>query len=221
MVNYLTLLGWSPRDGREFIDVAACVDQFRLEDVSHSPAFFDVKKLTHMNGDYIRNLDLDAFIARALPWVTPWASSWQPSLAPPWNAQQFDDTKWRLIAPLVQTRVTRLDEIGDMVDFLFLPDAPMNEDAFRKAIGDDSDARTLLRDVAEVFVNAPWAPESLMAAVTEVGERHGRNLRKTQAPVRCAVTGKTVGPPLFESLALVGREETVRRLHAAAERVVP
>ncbi len=78
-VNYLALLGWSPRGDEEIVPLATLIEQFRLEDVSHSPAFFDVKKLRHMNGEYVRALSVDEFIRVSAPWVRPWSANWRPS----------------------------------------------------------------------------------------------------------------------------------------------
>ncbi len=218
-VNYLALLGWSPRGDEEKVPMSQLVSEFRLEDVSHSPAFFDVKKLQHMNGEYIRELPLEEFITRSLPWVNPVAGEWRPSnLVLPWTEQQFDRTRYESIAPLVQERISLMSEIAPMVDFLFLPEAPMQDDAFAKAIAKDEIARVILRELVTELDSVAWQRDSLHALVVAVGERHEWNLRKTQAPVRCAVTGRLVGPPLFESMELLGRDETIRRIKQAVER---
>src|ERR1019366_5422694 len=77
-VNYLALLGWSPRGDEEIVALSSIIEQFRLEDVSHSPAFFDVKKLSHMNGEYLRAMTSHEFVASCAPWVSPWLTAWRP-----------------------------------------------------------------------------------------------------------------------------------------------
>ena len=218
-VNYLALLGWSPRGEEEKVPVTQLIEQFRLEDVSHSPAFFDVKKLQHLNGEYIRALSVEQFIARSLPWVDPTEGEWRPSeLSLPWTPEQFDMARFEAMAPLVQERIGVMSEIPAMIDFLFLPEPPMDEDAFTKSIAKDEKSRVILRALADELLTVTWDRDQLHATVQAVGERHEWNLRKTQAPVRCALTGRLVGPPLFESMELLGRDETIRRVRQAAER---
>ncbi len=120
IISYLSLLGWSPRGEEEIVSREALVAQFRLEDVSDSPAFFDLKKMTHVNGTCIRALSPDACRAAAAPWVTPWASPWRPDdRTPPWDEADFDAETWARVAPLVQERIATLGEIPAMVDFFF------------------------------------------------------------------------------------------------------
>ncbi len=90
--NYLALLGWSPPDGREILSVEEMVDQFRLEDVNSSPAFFDERKLLHFNGEYIRALAPERFAAAAEPFLA--RGSWAP--------EDFDPEAFAALAPLVQ-----------------------------------------------------------------------------------------------------------------------
>lgn len=217
-VNYLALLGWSPRGDQEKVPVSQLIAEFRLEDVSHSPAFFDVKKLQAMNGEYIREMDIDTFIARSLAWVYPSAGEWRSSVVPPWSSESFDMDRYVAIAPHVQERIARMNEIVPMIDFLFLPEAPMDDAAFAKSIANDETARAILSDLTNDFTTVEWHRDALHELVVAVGERHEWNLRKTQAPVRCAVTGRLVGPPLFESLEILGREESIRRIRAALAR---
>ncbi len=216
ILNYLSLLGWSPRGDEEKVPLSVCIEQFRLEDVSHSPAFFDLKKMAHMNGEYIRELSPEDFLAAAAPWVTPWTSKWQPTEgAPPWTQETFDFAVWEAVAPLVQERVALMGEIVPMIEFFFVSEAPFDEAAFDKTIRNDDKARELLSRSLDVFGDCEWTSSSLHAAVVALGETLELNLRKAQAPVRCAVTGKTVGPPLFESLELLGRERTLQRVREA------
>ena len=217
-VNYLALLGWSPRGDAEKVPLSNLIDEFRLSDVSHSPAFFDVKKLQALNGDYIRELSLDDFVARTLPWLAPREGEWQPSTTAPWRPEDFNEATYRAIAPLVQERVARLGEVVSMVDFLFLPDAPMDEAAYSKSIGNDATALAILATVADELADVEWNRDAIHALVVNVGERFEWNLRKTQAPVRCAITGRLIGPPLFESIEILGRDESIRRLRAASAR---
>ena len=216
VLNFLGLLGWSPGGDDEMVDLATMVERFALEDVNHSPAFFDVAKLTHLNGAYIRALDTSAFVDACQPWVAPREGEWQPAgQRPPWSPERFDPSVFGAVAPLVQERVATLGEVPSMVDFFFLEEPAIDAADFDKAIRRQPSAIALLDDVLSTFEDCPFDAESLHQTLVDVGERHGLALRKAQAPVRVAVTGRSVGPPLFESMALLGRD-TVRRRIAAA-----
>jgi len=218
-VNYLALLGWSPDGDREIVDRQTLIDEFRLDQVHHAPAFFDVAKLTHINGEYIRAMDVDAFIDAVQPWVDPGSATWVPEgFAPPWPPERFEADRFRAIAPLVQERVAMLSEVPGMVDFLFLEDAPIDDAAFDKAIKNDERAPEILAKALEVYGSVPFDAASLHEATVAFGDDLGLKLRKTQAPIRVAVTGKSVGPPLFESLELLGRDEVLRRINDALVR---
>ena len=121
------------------------------------------------------------------------------------------------MAPLVQTRVAVMAEVVAMVDFLFLADAPIDEAAFTKAFSADFAVATLT-DIATSFETASWTADDIKVAVEAVGERHGVKLGKLQGPLRIAITGRSVGPPLFEPIELLGRDETLRRIHSALSR---
>jgi glutamyl-tRNA synthetase len=215
-VNYLSLLGWSPRGEEEKVDLATCISQFRLADVSHSPAFFDTKKMAHLNGTYIRELTVAEFINRCRPWVSPWSAPWAPAeRPPPWTAEQFNESVFAAIAPLVQERVSLLSDVPEMIDFLFLPLPIMDESAVEKVLRRDDTARRVIDGVAAAYGTVPWETQNLHEALVAVGDSLGLVLRKAQAPIRVAVTGRTVGPPLFESVHLLGREVTLSRLASA------
>ena len=218
-VNYLALLGWSPRDGEEIVSRAAMIEEFRLEDVAHSPAFFDVKKLTHMNGEYLRRLDGEEFVVRATPWVAPWDSAWRPSdRAPSWREDQFDAALFARVAPLVQERVATLGEVPGLVDFFFLDEVSLDETALA-GVGGDALARDLLDAARERFATLEWTAAALHEATADLGETRGLALRRAQAPIRLAVTGRLIGPPLFESLEILGRERVLARLDRVRELV--
>lgn len=218
-VNYLALLGWSPRDGREIVPLPTLIEQFRLEDVSHSPAFFDVKKLAHINGEYLRAMTIDEFIGACAPWVAPWTCEWRPTDRPaPWSPDDFDPDLFARVAPLVQERVATLGEVPAMVAFFFLDDVMMDEAAFEKVVVADPVGSKLLAAALSRFAGITWEAAVLHAATVEMGASLSVNLRKAQAPIRCAVTGSLVGPPLFESLEYLGRGKVIERIESALVR---
>ena len=138
--------------------------------------------------------------------------------ARPWLPDAWRDTDvFRAMAPLVQERVKRLDEVPGMVDFLFVDDAPVDEQAWAKAM--KPPAGEVLDGVIAAYESCPWDAASVKTAAEAVGEQHGLKPSKAQAPVRVAVTGRTVGPPLYDSIALLGRERTLARLRAARGRL--
>ncbi|WP_431975063.1 glutamate--tRNA ligase, partial [Micromonospora haikouensis] len=209
MRNYLMLLGWAPSGDREIVPWSVIEDEFRLEEVNPSPAFFDEKKLRAFNGDYIRALPVDEFVAACRPWLT----GTDTIAPPPWQPEEFDEAAFAAVAPLAQTRIAVLSEIVPNVDFLFLASPNIEEAAWTKAMKEGA-AELLDATVAAYEGLASWDAESLKATLEAVGAERGLKLGKAQAPVRVAVTGRTVGLPLFESLEVLGRERTLARLRA-------
>ncbi|HMH93726.1 MAG TPA: glutamate--tRNA ligase [Streptosporangiaceae bacterium] len=210
MRNYLMLLGWSPSGDREIVSWDTIEAEFRLADVIPSPAFFDVKKLRAFNGEYIRALPAAEFEQACAPWLT--------APAAPWPAGRFDPAVFAALAPLAQTRVSLLAEITAMVDFAFLAEPDIDEAAWAKAMK-QPDAQLIFIDVIAAFETVPWQADDLKVKLTDIGTNYGLSLGKAQAPVRVAVTGRSVGLPLFESLVVLGRVPTLRRLEAARERL--
>ena len=214
MRNYLMLLGWAPSGDREIVPWSVIEEEFRIEDVNPSAAFFDEKKLRAFNGEYIRALSTDEFIAACQPWLT--GTDTIP--APPWRPEAFDPEAFAAVAPLAQTRVAVLSEIVPNVDFLFLDEPAIDEASWNKAMKEG--AADLLTDAISAYQElSDWEPEALKSTTEQVGAARGLKLGKAQAPIRVAVTGRTVGLPLFESLAVLGRERTLRRLTAARQRL--
>ena len=208
MVNYLMTLGWAPKGEREIVPWSEIESNFRLEDVTHSPAFFDIKKLLAFNGEYIRAMPVEQFIVAVEPWLAGWRST-HPAAR--WNQDTFV-----AMAPLVQTRIALLAEAPAMIDFLFLPDPELDPAAVAKVLH-AADAVAVLDATIEAFAmirGDDWVADSIKAAFEAVAEARGVKTGKLQAPMRVSITGRTVGPPLNESLELLGREETLRRLKA-------
>ncbi|MGC5020292.1 glutamate--tRNA ligase [Micromonospora sp. DT47] len=222
MCNYLMLLGWAPSGDREIVPWSVIEDEFRLAQVNSAPAFFDLKKLTAFNGEYIRSLSTGEFVAACAPWLTgPFVTEAEKAdagfgiTAPPWQPDAYDPAVFAKVAPLAQTRISLLAEIVPNVDFLFLDTVELDEASWAKASKDAG----VLPDVIAAFEALPtWQAEPLKGALLSVGEAHGLKLGKAQAPVRVAVTGRSIGLPLFESLEVLGRDRALARLRAAAVR---
>jgi glutamyl-tRNA synthetase len=210
MRNYLMLLGWAPSGDREIVPWSVIEAEYRIEEVSHAPAFFDVKKLRAFNGDYIRALSPEEFAAVCAPWL----SGTDTIPAPPWAPAAFDSSVFVAVAPLAQTRIAVLSEIVEYVDFLFL-DEPVRDDASWAKAMKEGAAEILDAAAAAFGALTDWSAEPLKAALERVGEERGLKLGKTQAPIRVAVTGRSVGLPLFESIEVLGRDRTLARLAAA------
>ena len=211
MKNYLMTLGWAPSGDTEIVPFQKIVDEFALGSVNHSPAFFDIVKLHSFNADYIRAMSLEEFINACQPWLT--------SEKAPWQASEYDPKVFAEIAPLVQTRVQLLQEVPGMVDFLFCDLPTLDDAAFVKAFAPEWAIATLV-EVRDGFTACEFTPDALKAVVEAVGEKHSLKLGKLQAPLRVAVTGRSVGPPLFEPIAMLGREATLKRIDAALAKKV-
>ncbi len=207
MVNYLMTLGWAPKGDVEIQPWDRMQTDFRLEDVNHSSAFFDLKKLAAFNGEYIRALTPRQFLDACRPWL----------FAPdaPFPADRFEESVFLAMAPVIQPRCVTLADAAAVVDFLFLADPVIDADAWAKATA-TSESVGVLRDTLDAYeLLAHWSAEPLKAVLEAVAVAHDLKPGKAQAPIRVAITGRTVGPPLFESLEQLGRHETLRRLRAA------
>lgn len=206
LLNYLSLLGWSFSADQDVFSIPDMVGKFDLADVNANPARFDLKKAEAINADHIRMLDVKAFATACEPWLKAPHANWAP--------EAFDQAAWEAIAPHAQTRIKVLSEITENVDFLFLDEPVEDEASWVKAMG-KGDPAALLTTARAKLEAADWtSPESLKEAVLAAGEEHGLKLGKAQAPVRVAVTGRTVGLPLFESLEILGKEKSLSRIDA-------
>jgi glutamyl-tRNA synthetase len=203
MVNYLALLGWSLDDHTELFTLAELERVFSLERVSRNPAAFDTKKLDALNGTHMRRLAPDDFADRALPFV---------------HAAGYADADRELLeraAPLVVERVNRLDEVPGMVGFLLTDELDYDQGEVAKVLTEEG--RAFLVDAAKrLEAVEPWTA----AAIEETlrGLQQERELKPKTAfqPVRLAVTGRLVSPPLFESMELLGKARSLARLERAA-----
>ncbi|KAA9159461.1 glutamate--tRNA ligase [Amycolatopsis acidicola] len=210
LLNYLALLGWSIADDRDVFSVQELVDAFEITKVSANPARFDVKKAEAINGTHLRALPVDDFVRRVIPYLA--AAGVLP--AQPGEEQL---AKLNVIAPLVQERITVLGDAAGLVRFLFVDEetfAP-EEDSAAKALGPDSEP--VLRAAIEALEKLPeWQTAQIEQALKDaLVEGLGLKPRKAFAPIRVAVTGRTVSPPLYESMELLGRDVSLGRLKRA------
>ncbi|WP_028662822.1 glutamate--tRNA ligase [Saccharomonospora halophila] len=210
LLNYLALLGWSIADDRDVFTVDELVDAFEITKVSANPARFDAKKAEAINGTHIRALEPDDFVRRCLPYLH--AAGVLP--------EDPDETRLatlRGIAPLVRERVAVLSEVPDLVSFLFVDEesfAP-EEAAAAKHLGPDAEP-VLRAAIGALEAVADWRTDDIEAALKQaLVDGLGLKPRKAFTPVRVAVTGRAVSPPLFESMELLGRQVSLGRLRRA------
>jgi glutamyl-tRNA synthetase len=198
MLNYLALLGWAPEGGREVLSREELVAEFRLDQVKSAPAFFDERKLSHVNAEYLRAIPTAEMVERAMAWL---------------------EARWTPIAALVQERARTLGEVFTMTDFLYLPDPVPDPADWAKQVSQPAFG-AMLTEAAGAYQACEWDPDAIRDATLAAGERAGLpKLNKAQAPVRLAVTGRSVGPPLFESLMVLGRQRTIERIERALGRL--
>lgn len=214
MVNYLALLGWGPPDDIEVRPISEIIDLYRLEDVNASPAFFDQKKLTHVNAETIRALPVEEFMARAEPFLTRGEPAREAL---------------RTLATETQERVRTLTEVEPMIEFLVVDEPEMDGASWTKAIDKGRNVVEMLDATIgrlEGLAEDAWQPEDIQTAVSTAAidaglvNTEGRpQLARAQGPVRLAITGRSVGLPLWESLATLGRDRTLGRLRTLRDRL--
>jgi glutamyl-tRNA synthetase len=209
LLNYLSLLGWSMGEDREFFSLSELAGAFTLDRVSPNPARFDLKKCTAINGDWIRTLTADDLAARIVPFLA----------AAGVVAEPVTDDQRRVLdaaVPLVHERLDTLSAAVPMLDFLLLP-----EDRF--VVDPDAAAAVLTPEAMPTVAAAveslealeEWSTAAIEAALrAALVDGLGLKPKLAFGPVRVAVTGRRVSPPLFESMEILGREVSLTRLRA-------
>lgn len=205
LLNYLALLGWSIGPDRDVFSLEEFIAAFDIVDVNPNPARFDQKKAESINGDHIRMLAEKDFAERTIPYLAA--------------AGLFDEpTREQLVlafrvAPLVKERVQLLGDVPGMVGFLFVDEVSYDADALKGLPANA--AEVLDACIAALEPVTVFTPEKIQEALsTALVEDLGLKPRVAFGPPRVAVTGRRVSPPLFESMELLGKEESLRRLRA-------
>ncbi|MGW8432364.1 glutamate--tRNA ligase [Curtobacterium citreum] len=210
LLNYLALLGWSIAPDRDVFTSDEMVAAFDVVDVNPNPARFDHKKAEAINGDHIRLLDADDFRARLLPYLDGMVAD------PPTPEQERVLTA---AAPLVQERMQLLGEAPALLGFLFTADDDLvvEDDALASLKGDT--AEVLRAGTVALEGLQDWDTASIEAALrTALIDEMGLKPRVAFGPLRVAVSGRRISPPLFESMEILGKESTLTRLRRLADR---
>ena len=195
--NYVALLGAGFAADEEYFTLAELAERFRLERVSKNPAVFDERKLRHMNGVYLRKLGIDELTRRL--------------------EQYTGRTGLRGAVEISAEKIQTLADFWPLVSFIF--DGPGKDPAaFAKTIGRDGGAETLAQARQALAAAEPFDAPTVESALREVVRRTGRKPGQVFQPVRVAIAGQTVSPGIFETVALLGREETLSRIDQALRR---
>ena len=207
IVNYVALLGWSPADNREIFTLDELVQAFDYHHINKSPAVFDIAKLRWMNGEYIKKMDADEFYERALPYMKEVLKK---------------DYNFKKIAGMVQTRIETFPDIPALIDFF--EEVPEYDSAMychKKMKTNEETSLTVLKEVLPVleeqedYTNDPLF-ETLSAFVKEHGYKNGY----VMWPLRTAVSGKQMTPAgATEIMEIIGKDETIKRVKAAIEKL--
>src|SRR5581483_9070435 len=196
LMNFLALLGWAPDGETTIMEREELIERFSLARVGSSPATLDYEKLDWMNGVYLRALRPDEYADRLVAYLREQGYDWP-------------EERIRAAAPLVQEKIERLGQFPEFAGFFFE----------RREAGVPLDAPVLVRAGETLGAVEPFTAEAIERALRELADRLGQKPREAFQPIRLAVTGSKVSPGLFESIELLGREETLARIrnaHAAA-----
>jgi glutamyl-tRNA synthetase len=209
LANYLALLGWSIAEDRDIFSMAEMVEAFDVTRVSANPARFDLKKAEAINAAHLRALPVEEFISRVVPFLAG-----AGLISNPPTPEQ--DRVLRAIAPLAQERMIVLSDAVGLLGFLFVDEIEIEPAAAAKQLSGTDAVEVLDAASAALGGLADWSTPAIEEALKEaLVEGLGRKPRQAFGPVRVAVSGRTVSPPLYESIELLGRERTLTRLTAA------
>ena len=208
VLNYVALLGWSPRGEQEIFSLDELKEVFEMSGISKSPAIFDIEKLRYFNSEYIRAMTPEAFAKVAEPWIR--------------KAVKNEAYDAAAIAALLQQRTEVLTDIPEKLDFFDeLPDYGTELFVHKKSKSDEQSSREVLAQIIPAFEALPaWDDESILGAMVQMAEAQGVKNAKIMWPVRIAAAGKAVTPGgAVEICRILGREETLRRLRIGLEKL--
>lgn len=210
LLNYLALLGWAIAADRDVFSLEEMVEAFDIRDVNPNPARFDLKKCEAINAAHVHQLSVEEITDRALPFLKR-----DGILSDP--VSPADQQLLELAMPFVAERVNKLTDVGPLLHFLFVAEADfVVDEADRAKLVDTDDGQAVVQAAYDALARVePWSAARISDALQEaLVEEMGLKPRVAFGPVRVAVTGKRVSPPLFESLELLGRERSLARLQS-------
>jgi glutamyl-tRNA synthetase len=212
LLNYLALLGWAIAEDRDIFTMGEMVEAFTIERVNPNPAKFDIKKCEAINAAHLRALDVEDLTDRMVPYLRR-----AGVLGEELTGEQ--QALLREAAPLVHERMVTLDESVDMLGFLFVEESRFERDPADVDKMLNQDGRAVVKAAHDALAALDvWETEPIDAALRRaLVEELGLKPRNAFGPVRVAVTGRRISPPLFESLELLGRERSLARLSSAQE----
>lgn len=205
MINFLALMGWSMPDGSEIFSFEDVKREFSFERITTSGPVFDLVKLTHINGKHIRMLSDDVLYERLQPYLP----------------EGLDADRVRQVVPVIKDRLTRLGEFMDLTSFFFGPPPDYDASALvpKKATTESTqEALGRMREFLE-NLSEPWMHEEWEGGMRAIAQDLGLKAGDVFMMLRVAITGSTVSPPLFESLQVLGKEESLRRVDAALSKL--
>lgn len=212
LVNYLALVGWAYDDKTELFSREELIQYFSFEGVSKHSAIFDYKKLAWMNGTYIRALSIEQFYEQAVPVL-------QAAQAIPETLSADDKERLMQILSLLQTRVGTLAELPSQVAYFFADEITFDPKAVERFFGRDYIIRLFEYLLAQFRAVNNFNEEELAPIFKRFGKENDLKMGDVMQPVRVAVTGTTMSPPMYDTLMLLGRQTTLQRLEEAIEYV--
>ena len=207
VVNYVALLGWCPSDNREIFSLEELVEAFDYHHMNKSPAVFDMGKLRWMNGEYIKAMDFDKFYERALPYL---------------KEAIHKDLDLKKIASQVKTRIEVFPEIKELIDFYEeVPEYDTQMYCHKKMKTTEETSLNLLKEVLPLLeAQDDYSNDALFEALVAFGKEHGYKTGYIMWPLRTALSGKQTTPAgATEILEILGKEESIKRIHAAIEKL--
>lgn len=202
LVNFIALLGWSPGGNIEIMSRDEMVEKFSLERVRPTPAKFDIEKLRWMNGVYIRNSPVEKLIQPARDAFAERA----------YDVSVRSDEWFRELLTLYHERIVTFGELANVCAYLFTDDYQYDEQAVEKLLKKEGVRDVLKTVVSEIERMEDFEIEGLESVLRTVAERHGLGFSRVAQPIRVAITGTNVSPPIFGTMKLLGKEKVVQRL---------
>jgi glutamyl-tRNA synthetase len=205
LVNYLLLLGWSPGGNQEIIEMSSAIKKFEIKDINKTAAVFDIDKLRWINAQYIKKYDTEKLTDLLIPRLKEKGFI---------KEEDFNREEIFSVVKLFQTRISTLEEFLDFSDFVFLDDIKFQPDAEKKLF-EKNLSREFELLIERFDAISDFNPEEIEKNFRQLVSDLGIKARDLVHPVRVALSGKTVGPGLFETIALLGKERTKERLRMA------